>query len=163
LSKFFKISIRIILIIVIICSISQAMLMMAFWNKEIQGKTICIPVLLKGMEVIVLDSGKSLPSQELSEREKGTKVFVSYEKNTLMLSLFDSETLEYVSEWKQSIKPIDGPKLFADPRTTYIKDITLKGDLLEIEFDINRTVDGSITICLIIGSMILFGVCINKF
>ena len=142
---------------------TQVMLMMAFWNKEIQGKTICIPVLLKGMEVIVLNSGKSLSSQESSGEERRIKAFVSYEKNTLMLSLFDSETLEYVSEWKQSIKPIDGPKLFADPRTTYIKNVILKEDLLEVEFGINRTLDGAITICLIIGSMILFGVCINKF
>jgi len=139
------------------------MLMMAFWNKEIQGKTICIPVLLEGMEVIVLDSKESSPLQELSGEEKRIKAFVSYDKNTLMLSLFNPKALEYIFECKQSIKSIDGPKLFADPRNIYIKNVILEGNQLEIEFGINRTLDGAITICLIIGSMILFGVCINKF
>jgi len=163
LSEFFKIFIRIVLIVAIICGISQAMLMIAFWNKEIENKTICIPVLLKGMEVTVLDSRKSLPSQGLSEKEKGTKVFVTYGKDVLILNLFNSETSECISEWKQSIKFIDDPKLFADPRTAYIKNVTLEGDLLEIEFGINRTLDGATTICLIIGSMLFFGVLINKF
>jgi len=163
LSEFFKIFIRIVIIVIIVCSISQAMLMIAFWNKEIENKTICIPALLKGMEVTVLGSGKSLPSQELSGREKGTKVFVTYGKDVLILNLFNSETSECISEWKQSIKPIDDSGLFADPRSAYIKDVTLKGDLLEVEFDINRTADRIITICFIIASMILFGVCINKF
>jgi len=163
LRKFFKVFIRIVLIVLILCGISQAMLMIAFWNKEIESKTICIPVLLEGMEVIVLNSEEDILSQELLGKEKGTKVFVTYGKDVLILNLFNSETSECISEWKQSIRPIDGSGLFADPRTTYIENVTLEGNLLEIRFGINRTLDGMITICFIIASMVLFGVFINKF
>jgi len=126
------------------------------WNDEIDEVVINIDkivinnsILSKAeitrAEITFLDSEAKLPPESSLEKDKA-KLFIIPWRDVLKFWFFYPEISEYYIKQEMKIRPIknlrhETLRLFAGAPNFYIKDISLKGNLLEIELGLRKFAD----------------------
>ncbi len=155
MSKFFKILINSFFVIIMIASLLSIIFVFVSWNDKIDEVVINIDeivinnsILSKAeitrAEITFLDSEEKLPPE--SSLEKKAKLFIIPWRDVLKFCFFYPEISEYYLKQEMKIRPIknlrhERLRLFAGAPNFYIKDISLKGNLLEIELGLRKFAD----------------------
>ena len=149
--KLSEILYKIIFVALIIVSLCGIILILSSWSYKPKDEIINNPNPSR-LETIILDSEEELPFESSFGKDEKAKAFVTYREDILTVWLFNPEISKYFFRWEKEIKPSGDSwyvtSWFSGSIDFYIKNVSVKDDLLEIELGISKGDD--------IGYIIIF-------
>lgn len=135
------------LIVVVILLLYSIIVVVDSWKYEPEDQIINIPI-LSGIEIVVLDSEKELPSESSLVGDEKDKLYVAPGTNVLKMWLFSSKISKSFFYQEMKVDPYENLQykrswlILVSPFRFLIKSLSLKeNNLLKIELGVYRSDD----------------------